>query len=130
MYSRIISFVAMNATLFNGHFGFRKGLSTYMAVLEMCDKISKAKDRNHFSIGVFFLPISKAFDTVSHDILLKKLEHYGIRDMCLTWVRNYLNDRGQCVHCNGSTSCMLTINCGVPQGSILYRPIVIFSKRE
>jgi len=59
----------MNATLFNDQFGSRKGLSTCMAVLEMCDKISEAKDRNHFSIGVFF-DLSKAFDTVNHDILL------------------------------------------------------------
>jgi len=118
MHIRIMSFITMRDTLFNGQFGFRKGLSTYMAVLEMCDKISEARDRNLFSIGVFF-DLSKAFDTVNHKILLRKLEHYGIRGMCLAWIRDYLKGRRQCVLYNGFTSHILAINCGVPQGSIL-----------
>jgi retron-type reverse transcriptase len=84
----------------------------------MYDKISDARDSNQFSIGVFF-DLSKAFDTVNHKILLKKLDHYGIRGMCLTWLRDYLTGRKQYVFYNGTASCMLDVNCGVPQGSIL-----------
>src|SRR5688572_9243920 len=98
--------------------GFRTGHSTYMAVMEMYDKISEARDQNYFSIG-FFFDLSKAFDTVNHEILIKKLEHYGIRGMCLGWLRDYLKDRRQCVLYNGQVSHILDIKCGVPQGSIL-----------
>lgn len=63
---------------------------------------------------MFSLDLSMEFSTVNHDILLKKLEHCGIRAklMCLVWLGNYLNDRTQCVHYNESTSGMLAINCG------------------
>ena len=71
MHERIMSYITAKNILYNGQFGFRKGLSTHMAVLEMCDKITEARDNNQFSIGVF-LDLSKAFDTVDHDILLKK----------------------------------------------------------
>src|ERR1700733_1416209 len=118
MYTRLMSFITAKHILFDGQFGFRKGFSTYMAVLEMCDKISEARDNNMFSIGVFF-DLSKAFDTVNHEILLKKLEYYGIRGMGLIWLENYLKNRSQYVLYNGSSSHILAINCGVPQGSIL-----------
>jgi retron-type reverse transcriptase len=89
-----------------------------MAVMEMHDKISEARDNNYFSIGVFF-DLSKAFDTVNHKILLKKLEHCGIRGICLDWLTDYLTDRRQCVSFNGHVSQISDIKCGVPQGSIL-----------
>lgn len=113
-----MSYVTMKNILYNGQYGFRKGHSTYMAVMEMCDKITEARDNNLFSIGVFF-DLSKAFDTVNHDILFKKLEHYGVRGICLDWLRDYLNGRRQCVLYNGQVSHILDIKCGVPQGSIL-----------
>ena len=71
-----------------------------------------------FSCGVF-VDLEKAFDTVNHSILLSKLEHYGIRHNALEWFRNYLTNRSQCVTVNGAKSSNLSINCGVPQGSIL-----------
>src|SRR5688572_17787969 len=98
--------------------GFRTGHSTYMAVMEMYDKISEARDQNYFSMGVFF-DLSKAFDTVNHEILIKKLEHYGIRGMCLDWLTDYLKDRRQCVSFNGHISHISEVICGVPQGSVL-----------
>ena len=69
-------------------------------------------------IGIF-LDFSKAFDTVDHSILLRKLFHYGIRGTAYKWFESYLHNRQQCVTYNGVKSSMKTIKCGVPQGSIL-----------
>ena len=68
---------------------------------------------------VLFLDLKKAFDTVDHVILLKKLNCYGVDDRALAWFRSYLEDRQQVCYVNGVTSSMASITCGVPQGSIL-----------
>ena len=99
-------------------FAFRKGHSTYIALLEMQDKISDSLDRNEFAMGIFF-DLSKAFDTVNHTILLSKLEHYGIRGIAQQWLLQYLENRTQYVLYEGYQSVLKTIRCGVPQGSIL-----------
>ena len=77
-------------------FGFRKNRSTEDAILELTDKISKALDERKYTLGVF-LDLSKAFDTMNHEILCKKREHYGIRGICLQWFKNYLRQRSQIV---------------------------------
>ena len=65
------------------------------------------------------LTCNKAFDSVNHEILLTKLEHYGIRGAVLDWFKSYLSDRKQYVSVNGSNSSYLSITSGVPQGSVL-----------
>jgi len=89
-----------------------------MSLIDLYDKISAAVDMQEFSIGVF-IDLSKAFDTLDHNILLRKLEHYGIRGLALQWFQNYLYNRKQCVTLNGATSSIQDIIYGVPQGSIL-----------
>ena len=66
-----------------------------------------------------FWDLAKAFYTVNHKILFKKLEHYGIRGVTLEWFKNYLTDRMQQVSCNWVTSLFRDVKCGVPQGSNL-----------
>ena len=63
--------------------------------------------------------MQKAFDTVNHDILLKKLEHYGLRGITNSWFKSYLSNRKQFVSLNGIDSSVETLMHGVPQGSVL-----------
>jgi hypothetical protein len=89
-----------------------------MAILTLLDKITKAIDNDKFAVGIF-IDFAKAFDTVNHDILLKKLYHYGIRGVAYNWLESYLTNRKQFCTYNGTKSTLTTISCGVPQGSIL-----------
>lgn len=84
----------------------------------MVDKITEAIDCKKYSAGIF-IDLSKAFDTLDHQILLNKLQFYGIRGITLSWFKSYLDSRMQYVEYNGSKSPHLRITCGVPQGSIL-----------
>lgn len=118
VFNRLLSYIEGNNILCNNQYGFRKGHSTYMPLIDMYDKISVAIDKNEFPIGVF-IDLSKAFDTLEHSILLSKLEHYGIRGLALNWFRSYLSNRRQCVALNGVISDFKNVTYGVPQGSIL-----------
>ena len=82
------------------------------------EKIIKALDEGKAALGIF-IDFSKAFDTVNHQILLEKLDHYGIRGVANHWVSSYLMNRQQYCTYMGKKSTMKTMKCGVPQGSIL-----------
>ena len=118
MYNRLLHFIDQHNILSNSQFGFRKKISTTMALLELVDKISTSMEKNEFTIGIF-IDLAKAFDTVNHQILLAKLYHYGIRGIAHDWFKNYLSNRLQYVHFNNTESNRLPVTCGVPQGSIL-----------
>ena len=118
VYNRLHNYLSKLEILCDDQFGFRKNHSTSLALIDLYEKISLALDHNEHAVGVF-LDLSKAFDTVDHNILLDKLEHYGIRGLALDWVRSYLSNRLQFVQFNGQCSSPQTISCGVPQGSIL-----------
>jgi len=118
MYERLSNFITKANILFPSQHGFQSGHSTFMPLLSMQDKISNAIENNEYSLGVF-LDLAKAFDTVDHSILLKKLSVYGIRGTQLDWFASYFENRMQLVCCNGVFSTMRAINFGVPQGSNL-----------
>ena len=81
MYKRLIDYIHKHGILTDCQYGFRSKSSTSYAIIELVDKISKAIENNEFTVGIF-LDLSKAFDTVNHGILLKKLYFYGIRGKC------------------------------------------------
>ena len=89
-----------------------------MAIYDILESKLSNRDKDKFSCAIY-LDLSKAFDTVDKSILLKKLEHYGIRGIGLTLLENYLTNRKQCVTIDGILSDVLSIDYGVPQGSNL-----------
>ena len=93
-----------------------------MVINDLYCKITSDLDNKHYSLGIF-LDLSKAFDTLNHDILLDKLYAYGIRGLSNSWIKNYLSGRKQYVSYNNTNSAFNDIVCGVPQGSIL-RPLL------
>ena len=99
-------------------FGFRNGYSTSMALIRLSDQLFTAIDNKKFTIGIF-LDLSKAPDTVNHEILFTKLEHYRFYGIVLDWMKSYFINRKQFVQYNNHCSDLKEISCGVPQGSIL-----------
>ena len=117
-YNRIVQFLEQNNILSENQFGFRKGRSTDTAILSLVESFYEAIEEDKIMIGLF-IDFSRAFDTISHPILLKKLAYYGFRGIALEWVANYLCNRQQYVVHNNVKSRMGKIALGVPQGSIL-----------
>ena len=118
IYNRLLDYLNKHKILSDNQFGFRKHHSTEYALTLLYDKISSAIDNNELTVGIF-IDLSKAFDTVNHQILLDKLLHYGIRGVALNWFVSYLSNRHQFVQFNDTSSSLHIIKCGVPQGSIL-----------
>ena len=107
-----------NNLIYEYQFGFRKKYSTNHALLSIIEQIKSNLDTKKFACGVF-VDLQKAFDTVNHDILLSKLEYYGINGIANEWLRSHLTNRCQSVRLGDVCSDEMNINCGVPQGSIL-----------
>jgi len=118
VFNRMMNYLTVKNIISCSQYGFRQKYSTYMPIIDLFDKLSVSVDRSEFSVGLF-IDLSKAFDTLDHNILLGKLEHYGIRGIVLSWFRSYLDCRKQYVSVNGTSSTLQNISCGVPQGSIL-----------
>jgi hypothetical protein len=118
MHNRITNFINRFEILYHLQFGFRKNHSTVTPLIHLINKIATSIDEKKITVGVF-LDLSKAFDTLDHQTLFTKLEHYGIRGMALQWIKSYFYDRRQYVQFNEISSTENNIICGVPQGSIL-----------
>ena len=115
---RLDSFIEKHQLLSNNQYGFRTNRSTSMAVVELVENISKAIDNNKYTVGVF-IDLKKAFDTIDHETLFKKMQRYGIRGLALSWLKSYLHERTQFVSLDGVESQTQDITFGVPQGSVL-----------
>ena len=118
MFVRVQSFLDKENVIYKQQFGFRPKHSTTHAIISITEKIREALDKGKFACGVF-VDLQKAFDTVNHEVLLKKLYQYGIRGNTYEWFKSYLRDRLQFVSVLGFDSYKLSIKHGVPQGSVL-----------
>ena len=103
MYARISNFLQECKILYEKQFGFQKNFSTNHALLSMVEEIRKKIDSKLYSCGVF-VDLEKAFDTVNHNILIKKLHYYGIVGPYNSWLQSYLTNRKQSVTLGDSTS--------------------------
>ena len=107
MYSRLCLYLTEINLLYNKQFGFQKGHSTDRAIVQLADKIHETFNKNIYTLGAF-VDLPKAFDTVNHKILLKKLSHYGIKNESLDWFTCYLSNRKQFIAYNVTKAPCLT----------------------
>ena len=118
VYKQLMPHLECHNLLFEYQFGFHPNRSTELAVTYFTDFIRKEADSGK-ATGAVFIDLTKAFDTISHSIMLSKLSRYGASNMELQWLTDYLFLRKQIVHFNGVLSEPNPINTGVPRGSIL-----------
>ena len=118
VHKRMIKFLEDNKILYDRQFGFRCKHSTVHGLITITEDIKKSIDDGKLTCGVF-IDLQKAFDTVDHKILLKKLEIYGFRGITNDWFSTYLSGRKQYVSVSGVDSNYRDIKHGVPQGSVL-----------
>ena len=116
--NRLDNFIESCNILSDSQYGFRSNRSTALALIDLVENLTKELDNKKITVGVF-IDLKKAFDTIDHSLLIKKLEYYGIRGVPLNWLKSYLDHRKQYVHFNGTDSYLQEVVCGVPQGSIL-----------
>jgi retron-type reverse transcriptase len=118
MKTRLVNFMDRNKILSENQFGFRSGYNTEDAMACVTDFVSNKLNLGMKCIGIF-IDLAKAFDTVSHRILIKKLHHIGIRGIARDWFESYLKNRTQIMKYKDICSDPIEVSYGVPQGSIL-----------
>ena len=122
--NRLASFFESNKIITDNQYGFRSGHSTEQAISKFYEDIL-VNLNNNFSSCAIVLDLSKAFDSVNREILLYKLNRYGIRGPFLKILTSYLNNRTQYVHTNDIKSTVCQSIMGVPQGSIISTQFLI-----
>ena len=118
VHKQLVEHLESNHLLSETQFGYRKHRSTELATILLTDNIRKAVDEGNV-VGVLYVDLSKAFDTLSHSVLLEKLRSFGISGTTYEWFSDYLFNRKQFCTIENCESEMMNITCGVPQGSIL-----------
>ena len=113
-----MGYLELNGLLDPFQGGFRQDHSTISTVAYFTDDIYKGINKRDYTLSIF-VDLKKAFDTVNHSILLKKLSKLGVGGLLHRWLSDYLSDRKQKTFANGLTSDEGDVLCGVPQGSIL-----------
>ena len=122
MYNEVYNYLNDNILLFREQYGFRKGHSTDHALIKLIDSIYDSFNQNKYTLGVF-TDLSNTFDTADQNILIDKLNPYGMKNNILKWFSSYLSNRKQFISAGATKTSSLDIIGGVPQGSIL-RPLL------
>jgi retron-type reverse transcriptase len=115
VYKQVYHYLDSNNLIFKHQYGFRARHSCQDLLVKLQQLVFNSKNVKLQSLAIF-IDLKKAFDTVDFDILLNKLDHYGLP---ANWFKSYLTNRQQYVHVNGIKSTLAEILYGVPQGSIL-----------
>ena len=118
MKKSLLNFLESKYIIDPRQFGFRAGRNTFSALKTFTEEIYNSLDKQHSLLSIY-IDFTKAFDTVKHDILLRKMQHYGIRGTVIDWFRDYLLDRSQSTKVRDCISPPLAVRYGVPQGSVL-----------
>ena len=118
VFHQLFTYFSKNNYLDSNQYGFRNLHSTEHAVLEIVDRALIQIDKGNSAIAIF-LDLSKAFDTLDHNILISKLNYYGIKNVPLKWFENYLDNRKHYTEVDQTKSETSNISLGVPQGTIL-----------
>ena len=118
VHKQLLSYFNENRLFYDHQYGFRPQHSTESACLELVDRLFSLLDEDKIPFAIF-MDLSKAFDTLNHDVLLYKLSYYGVKNAPLSWFKSYLSNRKQYVNFNNSKSSTSLTTIGVPQGSIL-----------
>ena len=125
MYNKIFKLFSNNYLIYSLQLCFRQKYSTFHVLISLTEIIRKNLDEGNIGCGIF-IDLQKAFDTVEHDILLSKLEHYCVCGLDNEWFKSYLSNRQQYVSINGYDSNLADVKFGIPQGSVL-GPLLLFS---
>ena len=118
MYNQLFKYLSENSIIYEKQIGFQTSHSIEHAILLLVNQLYQLFDESKFTLGIF-IDLSKAFDTVDHKILTKKLELYGIKGCNLGWFESYLSNRKQFITYGDKQTNIETTTCGVPQDSIL-----------
>ena len=118
VYNQLYGFLNMNKLLFSQQSSFRLQHSVLTCLLKCTNDWYRNLEKSEYT-AITFIDLKKAFDTVNHDILVPKLEHYGVKNKEIRWFRSYLTNRKQCCKVNGQLSDLGLTKTGVPQGSCL-----------
>ena len=118
LHDQLTEYFTCNNLLNQSQYGFRKQHDTDSAALEFIDRINEVISNRKKFLSIY-MDLSKAFDSISHQILLEKLKYYGLRENAVQLIQSYLSNRKQFVEVDGHKSQLKPITIGVPQGSIL-----------
>ena len=125
MCSRLVEFVNRFSLVSPKQYGFQKGKSTIDALVDLTEYIYAALNDKKHCLSIY-VDLRKAFDTVSHEILLRKINQYGVRGLPLRWFADYLRERQQRVKVGKDLSDSRKVNVGIPQGTILGPILFLF----